>query len=79
MAGRSVGACVFNEPLKILHDLLPIIEADRQLREGCGQVTNADVALVRGNGGVISGQVTAVLGSESTFQDCASRDEITRD
>jgi len=47
-----------------------IVEAVRQLRGECGrrQVENANVALVHGNGGVLSSQVTAILGSESTLR-----------
>jgi hypothetical protein len=38
----------------------------RQLRGECGerQVEGVDVALAHGNGGVLSSQVTAVLGTE---------------
>ena len=50
-----------------MYGLLLIVEAVRQLRGGCGdrQVENPNIALVHGNGGVLSSQVTAVLGSES--------------
>lgn len=46
-----------------------IIEAVRQLRGECGarQIPNARVALVHGNGGTLSSQVTALLGHESTL------------
>ncbi|ADG05989.1 thiolase [Kyrpidia tusciae] len=43
-----------------------IIEAVRQLRGECGdrQLAQCDVALVHGNGGVLSSQVTAILSRE---------------
>ncbi|GAB3573254.1 thiolase [Amycolatopsis endophytica] len=45
-----------------------VIEAARQLRGECGerQVPDAHVALAHGNGGVLSTQVTALLGDETT-------------
>jgi hypothetical protein len=49
--------------------LLLIVEAVRQLRGECGdrQVPYTNIALVHGNGGILSSQVTALLGSESTL------------
>src|SRR5215210_2064764 len=61
------GGLSYNHPG--MYGLLLIVEAVRQLRRECGgrQVDNASVALVHGNGGVLSSQVTALLGSESTL------------
>jgi acetyl-CoA acetyltransferase len=52
-----------------MYGLLLIVEAVRQLRGECGdrQVDNANIALVHGNGGVLSSQVSAVLGTENTL------------
>ena len=61
------GGLSYNHPG--MYGLLLIVEAVRQLRGECDdrQVQDASVALVHGNGGVLSSQVTAVLGSESTL------------
>ncbi|MEA2125012.1 MAG: hypothetical protein QOI80_1794 [Solirubrobacteraceae bacterium] len=47
-----------------MYGLLEIVEAVRQLRGECGerQVDGARIALVHGNGGVLSSQCTALLG-----------------
>jgi acetyl-CoA acetyltransferase len=46
-----------------------VVEAVRQLRGGCGarQVNGAEVALVHGNGGTLSSQSTAILGTAATL------------
>ncbi len=61
------GGLSYNHPG--MYGLLLIVEAVRQLRAECGdrQVPGANVSLVHGNGGVLSSQVTAILGSESTL------------
>jgi acetyl-CoA acetyltransferase len=61
------GGLSYNHPG--MYGLLLLIEAVRQVRRECGerQVEGANVALANGNGGVLSSQVTAVLGSEATL------------
>jgi acetyl-CoA acetyltransferase len=51
-----------------MYGLFLLIEAVRQLRGSSGQrqVAGADVALVQGNGGVLSAQATTILGSAAT-------------
>mgnify|MGYP001174686525 FL=1 len=51
-----------------MYGIFPFIEAARQLRDECGkrQIDGADVALVHGNGGVFSSQVTTILGGQNT-------------
>lgn len=52
-----------------MYGIFLLVEAVRQLRREAGkrQVQNAEIALCHGNGGVLSSQVTAVLGSRSTL------------
>ncbi|MDP7234827.1 MAG: thiolase, partial [Alphaproteobacteria bacterium] len=51
-----------------MYGIFPFIEAVRQLRDECGerQINGAEVALVHGNGGVFSSQVTTILGGQDT-------------
>ena len=51
-----------------MYGLLVLIEAVRQVRGDAGarQVAGCDVALAHGNGGVLSSQVTVILGGAST-------------
>jgi acetyl-CoA acetyltransferase len=61
------GGLSYNHPG--MYGLLLLIEGVRQLRGECSerQVRGARVALAHGNGGVLSSQVTAVLGTESVL------------
>ena len=61
------GGLSYNHPG--MYGLLLLVEVVRQIRDECGerQVADAKLALVHGNGGVLSSQVTAVLGSEETL------------
>ena len=52
-----------------MYGIFLLVEAVRQLRQEAGerQVRNARVALAHGNGGVLSSQITALLGTEETL------------
>jgi len=52
-----------------MYGIFILIEAVRQLRGNCGerQVANAQTAVVHGNGGTLSSQSTAILGTEAVL------------
>ena len=52
-----------------MYGIFILIEAIRQLRGTCGerQIQDAKLALVHGNGGTLSSQSTAILGTEETL------------
>jgi hypothetical protein len=61
------GGLSYNHPW--MYGLLLLIEAVRQRRGECEdkQIADANAALAHGNGGVLSSQVTGVLGSEAVL------------
>ncbi len=61
------GGLSYNHPG--MYGLLLLVEAVRQVRGECGkrQVPDTNVALAHGSGGVLSSQVTAILGSQETL------------
>lgn len=52
-----------------MYGLFTIIEAVQQIRGECGerQIADVDIALAHANGGVLSSQATAILGSANTL------------
>ena len=52
-----------------MYGIFPVIEVVRQLRGEAGerQINGANVGLAHGNGGVLSAQVTAILGTAATL------------
>lgn len=52
-----------------MYGMFLLVEAVRQLRNegGARQISGAEIALCHGNGGVLSSQVTAVLGTQATL------------